>query len=439
MTAGRELAPGDLVGRYEIVREIGRGGMCRVYAAVHRDLQKAVAVKTLNAEFLDRPDVVERFVREGRAASRIRHRHVVDVVDVGEQDGVVYLAMEFLEGEDLSQRIKRGGPLAPREAADLMLPVLAAIAEAHRAGVVHRDLKPGNIFLCVDRRGAVEPKVLDFGISKLRDDVGEHRTSTEAMLGTPAYMAPEQIERSRDVTAATDVYALGVILYQCLTGKLPFRGGNVYETLNLVLLGSFAPPLALRPELPPALDAAVLRAMARAPAGRFESVDAMGAALLPFASDLARAQWAPVFGEAPAAAPVSVAAGYVSASHGAPGTITTTARARDILVATERPPRRGLHAAAALLALAGVVAVAAWSLSREAVTVAAPRAPAAPVASAPTSPEAPAPDASFVAVDAPTIAPAVTSRPPRLTTRRGVGRARPPSTERAPSGSLIVR
>jgi serine/threonine protein kinase len=169
---GEALAPGTMLGRYEVRRQIGRGGMGAVYEAVHRDLKKRVALKVLSVALAANEEAKQRFLREGEAASRIRHPHVVDVTDVGTDGALTYLVMEFLEGEDLSRRISRGA-LTTQEAADIMLPVLAGVGAAHDEGVIHRDLKPENIFLARARHSsAVQPKVLDFGVSKLTGGAG---------------------------------------------------------------------------------------------------------------------------------------------------------------------------------------------------------------------------------------------------------------------------
>ncbi|MFO0606246.1 MAG: serine/threonine-protein kinase [Polyangiales bacterium] len=384
--AGASLRPGSVVGRFALTREIGRGGMCLVFEGRHVDLDMRVAVKMLLPQFANQPAVVERFLREGRAASRITHRNAIRMVDVGQSDGVVYLAMEFLDGEDLAARIKRGGALSWQAAVDLLLPVLSALAEAHEAGVIHRDIKPANIFLAVDRYGAVEPKVLDFGISKIEgDDQGQ--TGTEMLLGTPYYMAPEQIRSAKNTTAASDQYALGVMLYQCVTGQVPFRGENAFNTFQLITAGQYTQARALVPALPPALDAALQRAMAVNPADRFPAVVAFGAALLPFASDGARALHGPRFaaaldefarsspglhtllsGSSPDLRGPAMHASLVPN----PGTITQATGERQA-PAPAPSPRRGWVLAAAAVAVVGLAATA-GRFTRE------PAVPAAPAA-----------------------------------------------------------
>jgi serine/threonine-protein kinase len=242
------------------------------------------------------------------------------MLDVGTHDGVVYLAMEYLAGEDLSVRLKREGALPVEVAVDLVLPVLAAIVEAHDCGVVHRDLKPANIFLASNRRGQVEPKVLDFGISKVADDA-QMQTATETLLGTPAFMAPEQIRSARSSSPASDQYSLGVILYQCVTGRLPFKGENPFATFELVVKGEYPRAAAVNPGVPAALDQVIARAMALDPAARFPSVAHLGGALLPFATVGARALWTPAFHHGPDAAP-TVVVPRADLSSPAGGTIT---------------------------------------------------------------------------------------------------------------------
>lgn len=307
---GGELSPGSVVGKYSIVREVGRGGMCFVYEARHQDLEKYVAIKTLKPDIASDPMTRQRFLREGRAASRIHHPHVVDVVDVGEHAGMVYMVMEYLHGEDLAARIKSTGSLPVAAAIELLLPVVSAISVAHDHGVVHRDLKPANIFLASGRHGNVVPKVVDFGISKLSDEDPNAAglTGTDAVLGTPCYMAPEQIRGARHAVPATDQYALGVILYQSVTGHRPFEGTNVYNTLEQIMMGRCLKPREWEKDIPEALEAVIMRAMAHDALQRFGSVAELGAALLPFASSHVQSQWWQEFGRVRVSAPPTVSA-----------------------------------------------------------------------------------------------------------------------------------
>ena len=290
--------PGTELGRYQIIRLLGRGGMGAVYEANHRDLKKRVAIKTLHPALAAMPEARTRFLREGEAASRIRHPNVVDVTDVATQGSVSYMVMEFLEGEDLSSLIARTGALSIARSVEILLPVFGAIAVAHDEGVIRRDLKPENIFLVRTRFGGTEPKVLDFGISKMTSSGSGNTlalTGTGATMGTPYYIAPEQVRSAAGVDARSDQYALGAILYECVTGHRAHEGSTIYEVIRSVGDGAFLPPRARRPDTPPDIERAILRAMSLEPAQRFPSIHEFARAILPFASDGARARWTPSF------------------------------------------------------------------------------------------------------------------------------------------------
>jgi eukaryotic-like serine/threonine-protein kinase len=290
------LPPGTELGRYRIARLMGRGGMGAVYEGVHRDLKKRVAIKTLHPAVAASAEARARFLREGQAASRIQHPNVVDVTDVGTEGNITYLVMEFLEGEDLAALLERRGALPIAESVDILLQVLGAIAVAHEEGVVHRDLKPGNLFMERTRHGGSKPVVLDFGISKLSARGGGNTlalTGTGAAMGTPYYVAPEQFRSAAGADGRSDQYALGAILYECVAGQRAHQGDSIYEVIRSVAEGSFRRPRDHRPDLPPALEEAILRAMQLDPAARFPSVSAFGQAILPFASMGVREQWQP--------------------------------------------------------------------------------------------------------------------------------------------------
>ncbi|HET6149113.1 MAG TPA: serine/threonine-protein kinase [Polyangia bacterium] len=330
------LRPGTALGRYEIRRLIGQGGMGCVYEAVHRDLKKRVAIKTLLPALASNADAKQRFLREGEAASRIRHAHVVDVTDVGAEGNVIYLVMEYLEGEDLARLIARQGFLTPQQTADIMLPVAAAIFTAHEQSVIHRDLKPENIFLARTGYGAVHPKVLDFGISKvLGDSRARALTGTAATMGTMNYLPPEQLRAAREADARSDQYGLGTILYECVTGQRAFEEESFYIVLKKIAEGDFPPPSSRRPGIPPHLEAVILRAMSLEPIDRFESVRQLGAALLAHASEHSNILWAPFFGQAPAV-DVQPAARDVSSQARVP-----TMVARPPSSGSGRPPSSG--------------------------------------------------------------------------------------------------
>jgi len=289
---GEWTTPVGRFGRYEAVRRLGRGAMGEVLEGRHVDLGTRVALKVLHGDAAGDPGALRRVVREGRALAAIRHPHVVTVLDVGVEGGRPFLVMELLEGEDLAKKLAREGPLPTAEAADCLVAVASAIAAAHVAAVVHRDLKPSNVFLA-RRPGGVEPVVVDFGISKLPPSEGDVATSAHAIAGTPLYMAPEQL-RGFEATYKSDQYALGVVLYESVTGSAPFFHEGHYELLHAIMTAPIVAPSVLNPQVPCALDAVILRALARDPAARFPSVQAFGCALLSFASESARHKWVAV-------------------------------------------------------------------------------------------------------------------------------------------------
>jgi len=267
-------APSVLADRYEVAELIGRGGMADVHAGTDLRLNRPVAVKLLQPHMADRPDVRTRFEAEARSAARLASPHAVAVFDTGEQDGVPYIVMERLPGQTLADRIARG-PMEPDEVRRLALEVLAALTEAHRAGLVHRDVKPGNILLTTDGHA----KIADFGIAKsVQESSLAELTVTGQVLGTPAYLAPEQIDGAA-ATPRSDVYALGVVLYEALTGIKPFGGSTAMAVARAVAAGDHRPLAEVRPDVDPGLAAVVERALATDPARRFPSAADMAAAL----------------------------------------------------------------------------------------------------------------------------------------------------------------
>ncbi len=294
------LLPGTVIDAFELVRPLGSGTFGAVYEAVWRPQGKRVALKILHAKLAEHREALARLRQEAEAAAEIRHPHIVEMLHVGEYRGVPYLVMELLQGETLADAIKREPPLSVEEVVDVVLPTLSAVAAIHEAGMVHRDLKPANIFVTRDARGRVRPTVLDFGVVKVqRADPGGDITRSNVVLGTPHFMSPEQVKESRNVGPASDQFALGVVLYAALTRQRPFAG-STGEIIGRILQGSFEPPRKHWPEIPPALESVVLRAMAYEPAGRFASLTDMGRALLPFASASTRAIWSHEFAAASA-------------------------------------------------------------------------------------------------------------------------------------------
>jgi serine/threonine-protein kinase len=272
---GAEVDPliGQVLGdAYRVTRLIGVGGMGAVYEAAHLRLPKRFAIKCLHRELTRNQDAFARFQREAELATSLGNRHIVEVLDFNVlPDGSPYMVMEFLEGEGLSARLEREGRIAPREALDICAQVVSALAAAHKQNVVHRDLKPDNIFLCPGDEGAFV-KLLDFGVSKIRGDTEQNLTGDLAMLGTPSYMAPEQARgEARAVDQRADVYALGAVVYEMLTGQTAFGGDTVYEVVTKI--ATQMPPIMhdVVPGLPPGADAVVRRALAKEPALRPES------------------------------------------------------------------------------------------------------------------------------------------------------------------------
>ena len=240
-----------LLGKYRVERVLGQGGMGLVVAVRHVDLGQLQAMKFLVPAAIGHEEAVERFLREAKAAARLSSEHVAKVQDVGRtENGALYMLMEYLEGYDLKALLSRQGPFSVEDAVMYMLHVCDAIGEAHAAGIVHRDLKPANLFVVRRRNGSACVKVLDFGISKQMDPQGVDLTDTNAALGSPLYMSPEQMGQSKTVDARTDIWALGVILYELLAGTSPFRGASIFEVTSRVLLEEPTPLRELSKDVP---------------------------------------------------------------------------------------------------------------------------------------------------------------------------------------------
>ncbi len=268
-----------VAGRYEVIRKIGRGGMGAIYEVRHTRLSRSFALKTLTWEVAENPEVVARFQREADVIAKLRHPNIVEIVDWDAlADGTPCLIMEFLRGEDLAQRLRRG-PLAWNVLATFGDQVLGALAVAHRADVVHRDLKPQNIFLSVDDAGEERAKLLDFGVSKIRGSKS-FATTDARLIGTPAYMSPEQADGAHDeIGPATDVWAMGAILFEMATGKVAFDGASVPQILYRICHRGPDDLLKHRPDAPPAFVKLIDRALSREPDNRIRDVDTMRAEL----------------------------------------------------------------------------------------------------------------------------------------------------------------
>lgn len=311
--------------------------MGAVYEAVHGELGRRVAVKVLHPRAGD-ADGVNRFVREAKAAAQIRHPNVVTVFDVGQEDEVSYLVMDFLEGPNLADYLRERAPLSVERIVDIFVPIASAIATAHDSSVVHRDLKPSNILLTSTQSETLLPVVLDFGISRVLTEQ-ERATHSDAFLGTAAYLSPEQARNAKHASPASDQYAIGVMLYECATGQQPFSGKGAYEILHAIVTATPPHPCALNPAIPAEFAQIIGRAMHRDPSKRFPSVKALGSALLTFAGRRIWAIWGNEY----------------TAVHG--GSVATDLTAREQKPAA--PRRATSRKRGAVLALSAVVAGAA--------------------------------------------------------------------------------
>jgi serine/threonine protein kinase len=304
-----ELLKGKRLGSYEVGTLLGHGGMASVFEGVHVGLAKPVAIKVLHEHVANSEAMRARFVREARLAATLEHPNVVKILDVGIEDGLAFLVMERLKGEDLAAHLRAapGKKLPLQQALAILLPVAAALSFAHEHGVMHRDLKPANVFLSRDRHGEVLPKIVDFGLSKaLEADEGEALTGPETVIGTPEYMAPEQTFGTRRAGPRTDQYALAILVYEAVTGRLPFDVAGGKDLFEAIRSGVLVPIRTLDPSLQPALEAALTRALSRDPEDRFADVRAFARELLPLADVRTAIEWSRDFDMPP---PASTAMG----------------------------------------------------------------------------------------------------------------------------------
>ncbi len=380
--------------RYRVIRPLGEGGMGRVYEAEHTLVKRRVAIKCLHAQYAINGEVLGRFLREAQSASSIGNEHIVDVLDMGRlTDGAPFMALEFLEGRDLAKTLQEDGPMSIGRAARIVRQVCEAASAAHAKGIVHRDLKPENIFL-IERGGSTDfVKVLDFGIAKvLAGDGSAARTGTGVMVGTPQYMAPEQIEDSKSVDHRADLYAIGGILFASLAGRPVFQSGSVAKLAYEVCMVPPPSILDLRADVPPTLAALVERLLAKLPGDRPQSAREVGEALGAFV-----ALDAPPAPGLVAALPSFGSIANSKTEHATPA----PTRAPSLVARVDAPSRRVARAAMAamvVVALALVGGIVALATRR----TPAPPAPCHPttvvVPSAPTAVEPPA---------APVVAPLV--------------------------------
>jgi serine/threonine-protein kinase len=285
MNLGSDLTGTTLLGRYKVLKKLGEGGMGTVYLGEHITIKKKFAIKVLSAEFAHKPDLVERFLQEARAASMISQENVVEITDFGDTpDGSVFFVMEFLDGEDLSDTIKNEGALPWHRVKSILGQVCRALSSAHAAGIIHRDMKPENCFRVKRGKNPDFIKVLDFGIAKVTSEEGEGSgkglTRTGMIFGTPEYMSPEQAQGAKP-DHRVDVYAVGVIMYELLTGRVPFTADTFMGILTKHMFEVPEAPTTIAPDaqIPPEVEAIILKAMQKDREYRFQDMDEMGAAL----------------------------------------------------------------------------------------------------------------------------------------------------------------
>jgi len=408
---------GRRIGNYEIKAKIGEGGMGTVYLGEHPLIGKRVAIKVLLEELVAKPDVVSRFFNEAKAVNDIGHLNIVDVVDFGKTTGergeeVVYFIMEFLDGEALSARIRRAG-LPFKDTLHIMQQCCSALAASHAKGIVHRDLKPENIFLVGRGSDKNFVKILDFGIAKLTSEGGtsSHKTRTGLVIGTPTYMSPEQCEGKGLIDHRSDVYSLGIVMYELLTGAVPFPGEGFGEVLVAHLTKPPPPPTSVNPNLPLPLESIVLHAIEKDRNRRFQNMNEFLAALENPEAHAAAWTGLPAYTPAVSGAPTMQAMPVVRPEEAAPATTSDSPRpttlegaAAEVTLSPRRPPRSRapiIAVAAGVLALAGV---GGWlGLSKKSSTT-------EPAAGGPATPEAPA--AVTPAPAAGDVTVTVTSDPP---------------------------
>ncbi|MEO7731862.1 MAG: serine/threonine-protein kinase [Kofleriaceae bacterium] len=420
-----------LAGRYRVERVLGQGGMGVVVKAMHLQLHQPVAMKFLLPEVLGNQQIVQRFLREAQAAVRLKSEHVARVIDVGSlESGAPYMVLEYLEGSDLSTFPR--SQLSVGVVVDLILQACEALAEAHSLGIVHRDIKPANFFIVRGADGTPMLKVLDFGISKT-PVTGTNLTATQSVMGTPAYMSPEQMRSSRDVDQRSDLWALGVVLYELLQGAPPF-GGDTFSSMVIKVVTEALPAMTV--PLPGDLSAIVYRCLEKDPARRFQNVAELAQALAPYARSETQASISvqrtrSIVGLENHRAPVEPGPARRAIP---PSTISGAAGAN-----TMPPPtgRKRWPIVAALGALAGVVIIAVVS-SRGGAGDPSKSSAAAPRDTATTAPAPPPPPPAATTPPAPpAVATTPAAAPPAATTPVATAPATtPPAT--APAAAPLT-
>jgi eukaryotic-like serine/threonine-protein kinase len=397
---------GELIeNKYRIIKIIGEGGMGAVYEGENVRINRRVAIKVLHAGLTANEEVAQRFEREAQAAGRIGNDHILEVIDLGTlANGDRFIVMELLDGEPLSSRISSKKRLVPFELAPLIRQSLVGLGAAHRAGIVHRDLKPDNIFILKSKAGQTDfVKIIDFGISKFQPLSGDgmKMTRTGTVMGTPYYMSPEQASGSHEADQRSDLYSIGVMMFEAVTGQVPFDASTFNQLMFKIVLSDVPRPEALVPDLDPAFATLITKAMARDPAQRFQSADQFIAAIDAWLKT-GQAVSIPPTADPAAAALVPGGVKPVAASAPTPATSGSWSQSSDHNPPLKKGPSVGLIAGVVvgLIVVGGGVAYA--FLSSGAKEAAAPTVPSAAVAA--ELPTAAAPEAK-PAEPIPTVAP----------------------------------